>query len=72
MQVRVDVKCMHTNFGGCALFNFRDIATFKNGQISMNYIVHVGQKIHASTEMHAVWLARVECHVHMTHYACFC
>ena len=27
MQVGVDVKCMHTNFGGCALSGFRDIAT---------------------------------------------
>ena len=21
MQVRIDVKCMHTNFGGCGLFD---------------------------------------------------
>ena len=34
MQVGIDVKCMHTNFGGCDLFGFGDIATFKNGQIS--------------------------------------
>ena len=32
MQVGVDVKCMHTNFGGCDLSGFEDIATFKNGQ----------------------------------------
>ena len=49
-----DVKCMHTKFSGCSFFGFGDIATFKNGQISINYIVHVGQKIHASREMHAV------------------
>ena len=36
MQVGIDVKCMHTNFGGCSFFNFRDIATFKNGQISLS------------------------------------
>ena len=72
MQVGVDVKCMHTKFSGRSFFGFGDIATFKNGQISMNYIVHVGEKIHASTEMHAVWLAWVERHVHMIHYACFC
>ena len=34
MQVEIDVKCMHTNFGGHGLFGFGDIATFKNGQIS--------------------------------------
>ena len=34
MQVGIDVKCMHTNFGGCGLLSFGDIATFKNGQIS--------------------------------------
>ena len=36
MQVGVDVTCMHTSFGGCDLFGFRDIATFKNGQISLS------------------------------------
>ena len=34
MQVVVDVKCMHTNFGGHAFPGFGDIATFKSGQIS--------------------------------------
>ena len=36
MQVGIDVKLMHTNFGGCDLSSFRDIATFKNGQISLS------------------------------------
>ena len=36
MHVRVYVKCMHTNFGGRGLSGFRDIATFKNGQISLS------------------------------------
>ena len=27
---------MHTNFGGRGLFGFGDIATFKNGQISLS------------------------------------
>ena len=36
MQVRIDVKFMHTNFGGCGLSCFGDIATFKNGQISLS------------------------------------
>ena len=36
MHVGIDVKCIHTNFGGCDLFSFGDIATFKNGQISLS------------------------------------
>ena len=36
MQVGVDMKCMHTNFGGCDFFNFGDIATLKNSQISLS------------------------------------
>ena len=36
MHVWIDVKCIHTNFGGSHLFSFGDIATFKNGQISLS------------------------------------
>ena len=36
MQVWIDVTCMYTNFGGLGLFGFEDIATFKNGQISLS------------------------------------
>ena len=36
MQVGVDVLCMHTNFDGCSHSGFGDIATFKNGQISLS------------------------------------
>ena len=36
MQVWIDVKCMYTNFGGRGLFGFGDIATLKNGQISLS------------------------------------
>ena len=35
MQIWIDVKCMYTNFGGCGFFCFGDIATFRNGQISL-------------------------------------
>ena len=35
-QMGVDVTYMHTNFGGRDLSGFRDIATFKNGQISLS------------------------------------
>ena len=36
MQVWIDVKFMHTDFGGCGLFGFGDTATLKNGQISLS------------------------------------
>ena len=36
MQVGIDVTYMHTNFGGRELSGFGDIATFKNGQISLS------------------------------------
>ena len=37
MQVGIDVTCMQTNFGGCGLFGFGDIATFKNDIQPMDY-----------------------------------
>ena len=36
MQIRIDELCMCTNFGGCDLSRFGDIATLKNGQISLS------------------------------------
>ena len=49
MQVGVDVKYMHTNFGERGCIGFGDIATFKNSQIFLSdhglYIVHGQQKI---------------------------
>ena len=36
MHVGVYVKYMYTNFGGRGLSGFEDIATFKNGQISLS------------------------------------
>ena len=36
MQIGIDEKCMHTNFGGRDLSGFGDIATLKNGQISLS------------------------------------
>ena len=35
MQVGIDVKCIHTNFGGRSFFGFGDVTTFQNGQISL-------------------------------------
>ena len=34
MQVGINVKCMHTNFGGRGFFGFGDTVTLKNSQIS--------------------------------------
>ena len=36
MHVSIDVTCMYTNFGGRDLLGFGDIATLKNGQISLS------------------------------------
>ena len=36
MHAGIDVTYMHTNFGGHDLSSFGDIATFKNGQISLS------------------------------------
>ena len=58
---RINVTCMHTNFGERSLSDFRDFATFKFGQISLPTmaIVHgseklnrleLAQKIHASRD----------------------
>ena len=36
MQVGIDVKFIHTNFGRCGLFGFGDTATLKIGQVSLS------------------------------------
>ena len=36
MQIRMDVTCTHTNFGGRDLSSFGDIVTLKNGQFSLS------------------------------------
>ena len=36
IQIGIDVKLIHTNFGGRGLSGFGDIATFKNRQISLS------------------------------------
>ena len=48
MQVVIDIKCMHTSFGGCGLSAFRDIATFQkrpNFPFRAWSIVHGHRKI---------------------------
>ena len=58
MQVGIDIKCMHTSFGGCGLSGFRDIATFqKRSMVIKKFnLSELAQKIHAS---------RGQCHVHV-------
>ena len=36
MQVGMDVTYMYTDFSGCGLFSYGDIATFENDQISLS------------------------------------
>ena len=36
MQLLIDELCIYTNFGGCDLAGFGDIATLKNDQISLS------------------------------------
>ena len=36
MQIGIDIKFIHTNFGGCGFFGFGDTATFKNDQIFLS------------------------------------
>ena len=48
MQVETDVKCRHTDFGGCDPFGFGDIATFQkrpNFPFGARTIVHGHRKI---------------------------
>ena len=49
MQVRIDVTCIHTNFGECDLFGFRDTATLKTSMVIRKFNrLESAQKIHAS------------------------
>ena len=48
MQVGIDVKFMHTDFGGCGFFSFGDMPTFQKWPIfpfGAWTIVHGHQKI---------------------------
>ena len=36
MQVGIDVTCIHTGVGGCGFFSLGNIATLKNGKISLS------------------------------------
>ena len=67
MQVGVDAKCMHTNFGGRGLFDFGDIATLKNGQISLSdhgLKSMVIKKFNQSESAQKIHANRDGCHMH--------
>ena len=56
MQVGIDVKCMHTNFGGRGLSVFRDKISLWSIKMEKFNRSESAQKIHAS---------RDQCHVHV-------
>ena len=45
MHVGVDVKCMHTNFGGRSVFSFRDMETAKFPFRGMDYSPWVSKNL---------------------------
>ena len=55
MQVGVDVKCRHTNFGGRGLSGFGDKISLWSIKVEKFNRSELAQKIHAS---------RGRCHVH--------
>ena len=56
MQVGIDVKCMHTNFGGRGLSGFGDKISLWSIKVEKFNRSESAQKIHAS---------RDQCHVHV-------
>ena len=56
IQAGIDVKCMHTNFGGRGLSGFRDKISLWSIKMEKFNRSESAQKIHAS---------RDQCHVHV-------
>ena len=50
MQVGIDVKCMHTNFGGCGLSGFGDKISLWSIVVEKFNRSESAQKIHASRD----------------------
>ena len=50
MQVGIDVKCMHTNFGGRGLFGFGDKISLLSIKVEKFNQSESAQKIHASRD----------------------
>ena len=55
MQVDIDVKCIHTDFGGCDLFGFGDKISIWSIKVEKINRLESAQKVHAT---------RGCCHVH--------
>ena len=55
LQVGIDVKCIHTNFGGCGLSGFGDKISLSSIKVEKFNRSESAQKIHAT---------RGRCHVH--------
>ena len=62
MQVGVDVTYMHTNFGERDLSSFGDIATFKNGEISLSSMVI--KKFNQLESAQKIYASRCCCNIH--------
>ena len=56
MQEKIDVKCMHTNCGGCGLSGFGDKISLWSIKVEKFNRLESAKKIHAS---------RDQCHVHV-------
>ena len=48
MQVKIDVKFMHTDFGGCGLFSFGDKISLWSIKVEKFNRSESAQKIHAT------------------------
>ena len=55
MQIGIDVKCMHTNFGECGLSGFGDKISLWSIKVEKFNLSESAQKVQAS---------RDQCHVH--------
>ena len=56
MQVRIDVKCMHTNFGGRGLSSFGD---------KISLLFHKSGKIQDRNWIKKLYASRGQCHVYV-------
>ena len=56
IQIGIDVKCMHTDFGGCGLSSFGDKISLWSIKVEKFHRSESAKKIHAS---------RDQCHVHV-------
>ena len=50
MQVEIDVKCMHTNFGGRGLIGFRDKISLWSIKVKKINRLELAQRIYASRD----------------------